>query len=105
MRLRVLAGKSLRNQSDLWQGFKDLKEARNPFVHNGIAVIRIGKRKKIEKVVTRELAYNLVRQAKEILDWVESFLPPELCRPKPEHQTYFEMFKIIIPPTASGPTI
>jgi hypothetical protein len=32
--LRVLAGKSLRNQSDLWRGFKDLKEARNSFVHN-----------------------------------------------------------------------
>jgi hypothetical protein len=102
--LRVLADKSLRNQSDLWRAFKDLKEARNSFVHGGVAVIRIGKKKKTEKVVTQELAYTLVRQAREIIDWVESLLPSELRRPKLEHQPQFKMFKIISPPTTSGPT-
>jgi hypothetical protein len=101
--LRVLASKSLMDQKELWKAFKDLKDARNSSVHDGVAVIMIGKRKKTKKVVTRELAYTLVGQAKEIIDWVEFLLPSELRRPKLEHQTQFEMFKVIVPPTTSGP--
>lgn len=95
--LRTLANKSLKDQNQLWEAFKNLKGARNAFVHDGVAAIG-------GKEVTKELAYIFVGQAKEIIDWVEPLLPPELRRPKLEHQVEFQMFKTIIPPTISGAT-
>ena len=95
--LRALANKSLKDQNQLWEVFKNLKDARNSFVHDGVAAIG-------GKEVTKELAYIFVGRAKEIIDWVEPLLPSELRRPKLEHQVEFQMFKTIIPPTTSWPT-
>lgn len=73
--LKILTGKSLKDKNDLWEGFKNLKDARNSFVHKGIALI--GK-----KELDRTGAKKLVLKAREIADWIETFLPPDLCHPQ-----------------------
>lgn len=71
--LRVLGGKSLKEEPNLWEVFRNLQEARHSFAHEGRA--RIGG---VE--VSPKRAGILVGRAKEIVQWVELLLPPELRR-------------------------
>ncbi len=71
--LDTLAGHSLKGQSRLWEGFQNLRDARNSFNHEGIP--RVGKR-----VLTLAEATELIVRAREIVDWVEGLLPEESRR-------------------------
>ena len=74
--LKLLTGSSLKDSASLWQSFKELKQARNSFVHAGKAVI--GKKR---MPVSVEKAGELVNAAKAITDFV-LIHHPEHLRPK-----------------------
>jgi hypothetical protein len=69
--LKIFSGHSLKEDPGLWERFKNLKTARNEFVHEGVA--------KLGGVpVTLDTATKLVAGAEAIVDKVRSWLPPEL---------------------------
>ena len=67
---RILCGSSLKDEPDLWEAFKNLKSARNCFVHEGVP--RIG-----GEVVDKAKAVQLIREAREITEFVRARLPEE----------------------------
>ncbi len=69
--LKILTGKSLKEEKDIWKALKNLKHARNSFVHCG--VVKIGKRN-----ITKIEAVKLINKTSEIIDFVETLIPPEL---------------------------
>ena len=73
--LMSFLGVSLKDNNDLWGHFKNLKHARNSFVHEGIA--KIGK-----KPITEEEARILIVKANEIVIFVKNELPEELQWPE-----------------------
>jgi hypothetical protein len=75
--LQVLSSKSLKDDPRLWGGFLNLKDARNSFVHEGVAAI--GKR---QVRVTSSQAGELVAIADEIIQYVEALLPAEARMPR-----------------------
>jgi hypothetical protein len=80
--LKTFAGKSLKEENDLWTSFVHLRDARNSFAHNGIAMIGKGKK----TIVTLDDARHLINEAHAIVDWIEKMLPDELRRPRIERQ-------------------
>jgi hypothetical protein len=77
--LKELGGVSLKQNNDLWRAFKAIKEARNKFVHEGVA--KVG-----ENVVTSDEVVGFLRKAREIIDFVTQTLPDDLKRSRPQHQ-------------------
>jgi len=77
--LKQLLGKSLKEKSDLWESFKNLKNARNSFVHDGIA--KIGN---VE--VSLNQTKHLIARASEIIEFIKEELPEELRWPEFEHK-------------------
>jgi hypothetical protein len=75
--LQVLCSKSLKDDPRLWDGFKNLKGARDSFVHEGVAAI--GK-SRVE--VTGGQARDLVNLADDIIQYVEALLPLESRMPR-----------------------
>lgn len=73
--LRAISGRSLKEVNHLWEGFRNLRQARNSFAHDGLAVI--GNRQ-----VDRQEAVRLVAMAREIIDWIDDLLPAAERRPK-----------------------
>jgi hypothetical protein len=73
--LSALTGRSLKEDSRLWEGFQNLRRARNSFVHDGQSLVG-------RDVVDAPRAANLVAIAEEILDWVDGLLPENERRPK-----------------------
>ncbi len=74
--LKVLAGRSLKEDAKLWESFQSLRKARNNFAHEGKLVLG-------SLEVTAQKAMEFVAEAKGIIDWVEDLLPVDLRRPKP----------------------
>lgn len=68
---KLLSGRSLADEPELWQSFQRLRRARNAFVHTGVAVVGKG------KPMDRSEAQKLLISARQIVDWVEAQLPPE----------------------------
>lgn len=79
--LKHFCGHSLKNEPDLWEAFKNLKTARNTFVHDGIA--KIG-----NKPITKENAVQLIARVNDIIQKVREWIPEDLrwpeCNPKVE---------------------
>jgi hypothetical protein len=76
--LKMFSGHSLKEDATLWEQFKNLKTARNEFVHEGVA--------KLGGVpVTLDTATKLVAGAEAVVEKVRSWLPTELQWPKFEH--------------------
>lgn len=73
--LRVFTGRSLREEAELWEALRNIKDARNSFVHEGKALI--GKRE-----VSLADARVLLTKAERIVQWVEAFLPESARRPR-----------------------
>ena len=90
--LSALANKSLKEERRLWKAFKNLKEARNSFVHEGKAVIG-----KNEEEVTPEKASSLIAKARDIVRWVEPLLPSEMRSPDIEQRFDVEVSKQLAP--------
>lgn len=73
--LKHFVGHSLKEDAKLWQGFQNLRTARNKFVHEGLA--RAG-----GKGLTPADAAQLLSRASEIVNWVRQWLPPDLQWPR-----------------------
>ena len=73
--LKSFLGVSLKDNNDLWGHFKNLKHARNSFVHEGIA--KIGK-----KPISEEEARILIVKANEIVRFIKNELPDQLQWPE-----------------------
>jgi hypothetical protein len=81
--LRLLVGHSLTENQSLWKDFRNLKEARNSFVHRGIA--------KIDGTpVSSADAKRLVDRTGEIINWVKQWLPTNLTWPEFQPSIIFE---------------
>jgi hypothetical protein len=72
--LKVLSGHSLKEDNELWETFKNLKAARNSFVHEGVAMLN-------KKPITWDEAIALVKKAGKISLQVREWLPEELRWP------------------------
>ena len=86
--LRFLTNRSLKEENQLWEGFQNLRDARNSFTHQGIPLVG-------DKEVTVELATRLINRAEAIMDWVELLLPDMLRRPKLERGVTFTFLKML----------
>ncbi len=87
--LGFLGGRSLKSESGLWEVFVQLRQARNSFMHRGMAAI--GKKEKTP--VNVEKARELVVKAKAIVEWAEQFLPEAARRPRLTKLIQFEFRK------------
>ena len=76
--LKFLTGHSLKEEKKLWESFKNLKTARNSFVHEGVA--RVGK-SPLDTEMTRKLIYS----ASIIIQKVREWLPQDLQWPEYGH--------------------
>lgn len=72
--LKSLSGRSLKDEPNLWEAFKNLKKARNQFVHEGVALIN-------GKPANPEEAAILLDQAGAVISFLESFLDDSRKRP------------------------
>jgi hypothetical protein len=68
-------GKSLKDDSKLWEAFKNIQSARNSFAHNGIA--KFG-----DTIVDQKQAQNFIVKAYEIINYIKDNLPQELLWPE-----------------------
>jgi len=81
--LKFLAGHSLKENPKLWEAFKNLKTARNSFVHEGMA--KIG-----GKSVCEQDALNFIVRANEIIAMLRDWLPVDLRWPEFALKTEFK---------------
>jgi len=81
--LKFLTGHSLKAEATLWEAFRNLKTARNSFVHEGRA--RIG-----GTTVSIETARRLVVSASEIIAKVREWLPSDMHWPTFTHTIRIE---------------
>jgi len=68
--LKIFCGHSLKEDQELWVMFKNLKSARNAFVHTGVA--RIGKN---EEPLSKDKAMPLVVAASKIIERIRGWIP------------------------------
>lgn len=73
--LKVLCGHSLKEEKALWDGFKHLKNARNKFVHDGVARIEGG------PPINSAEALKLLQNAHSVIDKIREWLPDSLRWP------------------------
>jgi hypothetical protein len=86
--LKIILGISLKQNIDLWEAFKNLKDARNSFVHEGIA--KIG-----QNPISEEETRRLVGKANEIIQFIKNKLPRDLQWPEYKHSIKVEVKKKI----------
>ena len=72
--LEALGGKSLKQERELWEAFTKIRKARNNFVHEGVASVD-------GKTVTPAEAAELLGKAKQVVAFLERFLPESQRRP------------------------
>jgi hypothetical protein len=73
--LHAFSGHSLKEDTRLWEAFRNLRQARNTFVHEGRAEIG-------GQPVTPERASQLLATAGQIIEWIEQLLPESERRPR-----------------------
>jgi hypothetical protein len=74
----------LKEEVPLWEAFKNLKTARNSFVHEGVA--RVGG---VE--INFDKAKALIKSASEIISKVREWIPADLHWPEFKHEIKIEM--------------
>ncbi len=92
--LQVLCGHSLKEDSALWEGFKNLRKARNSFVHEGVAMV--GK-----KPLKASDALALIGRADQIVAKVREWLPEKHRWPTFQHSVQIQFHKVIASSTAA----
>ncbi|MFE6484104.1 hypothetical protein ACFVGN_14380 [Streptomyces sp. NPDC057757] len=92
--LKAMTRRSLKEELKLWEGFQNLRIARNSFAHDGKAVV--GKSK---QPVDRQEASRLISVAREIVDWIDGLLPESERRPKfdTSSMTIQSSFLLVVP--------
>jgi hypothetical protein len=94
--LKELSGHSLKEEkAALWEAFKNIKNARNKFVHEGIA--KIG-----NSIVTADDAASLLHRVNEIISTVREWIPEELKWPAPQVKVEVEATHTLIEPSKPG---
>jgi hypothetical protein len=73
--LKAFTGRSLRDEIELWEALRNIRDAGNSFVHGGKPLI--GRRE-----VPLADARSLLAKAERIVEWVEAFLPETARRPR-----------------------
>lgn len=91
--LALFCGKSLKNEGELWQGFKNLKTARNSFVHAGSATVG-------GVAVTVSQASEYIAIAERITSRIRGWIPEEMRWPEFVHQVQLQIVKRISGPPA-----
>lgn len=86
--LRILIGTSLKEDTELWNAFKNLKKARNTFAHGGVA--KIG-----NTPIDVSEGAELINKATEIVAWIHSKLPQHLQWPEYTYSVNMVMKKQI----------
>jgi hypothetical protein len=89
--LHALAGRSLKDRPELWEAFRNMREARNSVMHDG--TLSIG-----GHPVSREQAFTLIARSKEIVDWIEQVIPTAARRPSVPPVMQIEMIRPVIRP-------
>lgn len=89
--LRVLLGVSLKDNNELWGALCNLRDARNSFVHEGVA--RIGKAR---VPLSTDDARKLIGKANEIVKFVKEKLPAELQWPEFKYSVQITATKKLI---------
>ncbi len=97
--LRLIGGASLKTDARLWERFKNLKGARNSFVHDGVA--RIGK---TSDALTLNQARDLVMAAPDIVRFVRNLVPEELRWPEFDHKIELSWTQELIPGSSGDGT-
>ena len=87
--LNAFTGHDIRQEAQrAWAAFKQLRDARNNFVHRGVvATGRPGKGKGLVPL-NNQKAVEIFRGARSLVQWIEEFLPADSPRlpSQPEHQ-------------------
>ena len=84
----MLSGHSLKEELPLWELFKNLKTARNSFVHEGIP--KVGGTE-----ISSATAAKLVAGAADIVKKIREWLPPEFHWPYFEHKIQARFMKAL----------
>jgi hypothetical protein len=96
--LVAVARRSLKEDHRLWEGFQNLRKARNTFVHEGKAIIGGAPVDAVE-------ARRLIGLSREILDWLDQLLPAAHRRPRYDNADQFQStFRIFDPNSQSEPS-
>jgi hypothetical protein len=93
--LKALTGRSLKDEGRLWEGFQNLRSARNSFVHGGVAAIGKGDE------VTLAKATKLLQLATATVEWLEELLPIASRRPRAPREAKVNLTQAIIAPMSS----
>jgi hypothetical protein len=89
--LKVFVGRSLKDNALLWQAFKNLATVRNRFVHEGVATLG-------GKAVTEVECTALLAKAKEVIEFLEQFLPEPMRRPLTDVQMLWKSTQLLRAP-------
>lgn len=87
--LSLMTGHSLKDEKSLWEAFKNLKTARNNFVHEGVA--KLG-----GSIVTPESARLMVGGAVEIIQKVREWLPEEIHWPEYKYELQYQVSQKLV---------
>ena len=87
--MKELLGFSLKENNGLWENFTKLRQARNSFAHNGVAVID-------GKIVDIDKARALIQSTNEIIQFIKEKLPEDMVWPEYDHKIKLEFSKLII---------
>lgn len=90
--LRIATGHSLKEENVLWEGLKNLRSARNSFVHEGIA--RLSRTK-----LSPNDVLPLIGRADEIVAKIREWIPEDCRWPAIEHSINIQMTKVILGPS------
>jgi hypothetical protein len=90
--LKEFTGHSLKEDAVLWEAFKNLKSARNSFVHEGTA--RIG-----NNALTKDDAHVLVGRVDGIIGRIREWIPENIRWPVPQVNVNLEWSQMLIEPS------
>jgi hypothetical protein len=88
---KSLIGKSLKDEARLWEGYQNLRQARNGFVHAGKATIG-----KNQVEVDAAQANELIQGAERIIDWIEGLLPEPERRPRFQSPNQLTVMRLLL---------
>jgi hypothetical protein len=91
------SARSLQEDNKLWEGFQNLRKARNEYAHRGVAVIG-------GQPVSLDKANQLLQGARLVIDWIEESLPGTERRPRYSGTHEFQTVHWLTPPEAADQT-
>ena len=90
--LKEFTGHTLKEDEALWDAFKNLKSARNSFVHEGVAMVGM-------TPLSKDDAAALVGRVDCIIAKIREWIPEEVRWPVPEAQVNLEWTHTLIEPS------